>query len=138
MFRVVKEPNSMKNDSWPFFCIDKQQLIFGGQQLQDKNLVLYYNIMENSTVHLQLLAPHVHTPLALWAYTSEHRGPFASFQIFIKNLRGKTFTIEVYRTDTIEIVKFHVKKLDGIPLGEYLKTGSEHKLLVESDKFGFV
>ena len=99
-----------------------QQLIFGGQELQDKNLVLDYNILEESTVDLQLPALHMHTPLSFWT----DAGPPGSMLIFIKTKTGKTLEIRVYGTDTIEIVKFRVQDVEGIPHGEHFKTGSEH------------
>ena len=36
-------------------------------------------------------------------------------QIFIKTLTGKTITIEVEATDTIEAVKMKVQSKEGIP-----------------------
>ena len=112
-----------------------QQLIVGGQELQDKNLVLDYNILEESAVDLQLPALHMHEPLSFWT-----GGPpfIKSMQIYIKVLTGKTVTFEVYSIDTIDTLKLHLQEKEGIPAGEHFKTGSEHKLLVESDKFAFV
>ena len=112
-----------------------QQLIFGGQELQDKNLVLDYNILEESTVDLQLPALHMHKPLSFWTGSPQL---MTSIQIFIKNLTGKDLTFCVNGYDTIGVVKLRVQDREGIPAGEHFKTGSEHKLLVESDKFAFV
>ena len=111
-----------------------QQLIFGGQELQDKNLVLDYNILKGSTVDLQLPALHMHKPLSFWT----SGGPLTSIQIFVKTLTGRTPTIRVCGIDTIKVVKFRVQDMEGIPACEHFKTGSKHKLLVKSDKFAFV
>ena len=80
--------------------------------------------MEESTVDLQLPALHMHTPLSCG--TDACLPVPKSFQIFVKNPTGKTLLIDVYGTDTIEIVKFLVQNLEGIPPGEHFKTGSEH------------
>ena len=99
-----------------------QQLIFGGQQLQNKSLVLDYNILEESPVDLQLPALHMNAPLSFWTAA----GLPGSILIFVKSLTGKTITILVYGTDTIDIVKLRVQGKEGIPPGEHFKTGSEH------------
>ena len=98
-----------------------QRLIFGGQELQDKNLVVDYNILKESTVDLQLPALHMHTPLSFWT-----AGPPGSITIFIKHLTGTYSPIRVYGTDTIGAVKFRIEDLKGTPHSEHFKTGSEH------------
>ena len=101
-----------------------QQLIFGGQELQDKNLVLDYNILEESTVDLQLPALHMHKPLSFWT----NAGLSGSIQIFLELPSGEVKTICVYGSDTTDIVKLRVQDKEGITfrLGENFKTGSEH------------
>ena len=103
-----------------------QQLIFGGQELQDKNLVLDYNILEESTVDLQLPALHIHKPLSFWT----NAGLSGSIQIFLRPRSGdsEVKTIYVYGSDTTDIVKLRVQDKEGITVrpGENFKTGSEH------------
>ena len=44
--------------------------------------------------------------------------PIVDFQIFVRNLNGKTVTINVKRTDTVEDLKARVKEKTHIPAHE--------------------
>lgn len=79
---------------------DQQWLMFGDTKLEDGRTLADYNIQKESTIDLLVRSRGI-------------------IKIFIKTLKGKTFSLDVKRSDTIEKVKMKIQEEEGIPPHHY-------------------
>lgn len=87
---------------------DQQHLFFSGRQLENEKTLSDYKIQNESTLHLvlryRLRAPKPNVPPLT-----------VPMEVFVKALTGRTLTLDVKGTDTIDIVKEKIQDKKGIP-----------------------
>jgi len=99
-----------------------QRLIFCGKQLEDDATISSYNITSSSILHLvermgAPVRPAIRTIPTLSSSSSSSSSSVSvgGFCIYAKTMTGKTVTLEVSSSDTIETVKMKIQDKEGIP-----------------------
>ena len=76
--------------------IEQQRLFFNGKILEDDNCIWLYKIQKDSTIYLSRI-----------------------IQVFVKIITGKTITLNVEQSNTIEYIKNKIKDYDDEDLNQY-------------------
>jgi ubiquitin C len=75
---------------------DKQILVYGGKVLEDEKTLADYGIQKETTLHLVIKLT-------------------GGIQVFVKTITGKTISLDVSLSDTIENVKIKIQDKEGVP-----------------------
>ena len=98
--------SSRKSKTRRGFHLENQRLIFTGKQLDDGRSLSYYNIQKDGIVYL-------HVVLRLEKPSSYKPINGTTYKVFVKTLIGRTITLEVGPSDTIEKLKQMIQDKEG-------------------------
>lgn len=96
---------------------NQQQLLLGGDPLNDSMKLRDFNLHTESTFHLTL-SPSAIKNAETSSQPSQRIGRVSArpepMTIYIRNLMGKTITVEVLPTDTIRTLKTRISEKEGV------------------------
>lgn len=94
--------------------MDELRFIFAGEQLEDDRTLSYYNVTTiDSTVFLVIHKKQNNSSNS--GFDRSRSGYGSMYEIFVKTLTGKTVTLHVESSDTIETIKQKIHDQEHIP-----------------------
>lgn len=89
--------------------LNQLKLIFAGKTLENARTLKSYDIQNDSSIHV------IHMPIL---EAAQDLRPAQDMQIFVKTLTGKTITLTVSDTDTIQNLKKKIEEKEGIDVDQ--------------------
>ncbi|KAM3031812.1 hypothetical protein ACUV84_025836 [Puccinellia chinampoensis] len=86
---------------------DLERLTYGGEELDERRTLADYGVRDESVLHLDLCR-------------RRRRRRRKTMQIFVRGLTGKTRTLCVEDTDTVESVKARIEDVEDAPASEQM------------------
>jgi ubiquitin len=86
---------AMVAEKEPAMLVEQQRFLFGGRVLEDRETLAHYGIQKEGVIHVAMGG--------------------LGMQIYVKTLTGKTVTLDVEASDSIEVCKQKIQDKEGIP-----------------------